>query len=132
MPYQCPICLDDPSSHSLRKMRETPDCIYYYTCPAQASKYNDTEGIINHYRGVLSEIPDRKEWIWIFDASGFTFKHAMEYTLATRIATLITEEFSESLRKIYVVHPTTFISITINVVYPFLSRKIQNMIEIRY
>lgn len=132
MVYQCPICKDDPTSHSLRKMRETHDCVYFYTCPAQASKYNDIEGIINHYRGVLSEIPHDKNWIWIFDASGFSMKHAMEFTLARRMATLITDEFGDSLRKIYVVRPTKFISITINIVYPFLSERIQNMIEIRY
>lgn len=132
MVYHCPICRDDPTSHSLRKTRETSDCVYYYTCPAQASKYNDVEGIMNHYRGVLSEIPSDKEWVWVFDASGFGMKHAMEFTLARRMATLITEEFGHSLRKIYVVRPTTFISITMNVVWPFLTTRIQNLIEIRY
>lgn len=131
MGYTCPICKEDPTSHSLKKARETDDCIYFYTCPAQATKYNDIEGIINHYRGVLTEIPSDKEWIWIFDARGFTLAHAMEITLARRMATLITEEFGWNLRKVYIANPTTFITITMNVIWPFLSNRIKERIEIR-
>lgn len=129
--YICPICKEDPTSHSLRLARETHDCVYFYTCPAQASKYNDTEGILRHYRGVLSEIPREKEWVWIFDAQGFGMKHAIEYTLARRMATLVTNEFGDTLRKIYIVNPTTIVNITINVVWPFLSEQIRERIEIR-
>jgi hypothetical protein len=132
MVYQCPICKEDPTSHSLQKRRETEDCVYFYTCPAQASKYNDTEGILSHYRGVLGEIPEGKEWVWVFDASGFSMKHAMEFTLATQMARLVTEEFGENLRKVYVVRPTTFITITMNVIWPFLSERIRQLITIRY
>ena len=54
MTYTCPLCKLLPSSHSLTKVLEKNNIIYYYTCPAQALLYYDVKGIINHYEGVLS------------------------------------------------------------------------------
>lgn len=130
MVYECPVCKHTPESHSLKRVRETEDCVYFYTCPAQATRYNDTEGILTHYRGVLTEIPVGKEWVWVFDAQGFTMAHAMEFTLATKMATMITQEFGDTLRQIYIIHPTSFIHITINVIWPFLSQRLRNIIRL--
>jgi hypothetical protein len=66
MTYICPLCEIEPLSHSLSKIEETNNVIYYYTCPSKAKLYYDAESIINHYNGVLSEIPCNKKWIWIF------------------------------------------------------------------
>ena len=71
MKYTCPLCKLQPSSHSLTQVLEKNGIIYYYTCPSQAILYYDVKGIINHYDGVLSEIPENKEWVWIFDSLGF-------------------------------------------------------------
>jgi len=70
MTYTCPLCKLLPSSHSLRKVLEKKEIIYYYTCPSQAILYYDTEGIVNHYNGVLSDT-EGKDWIWIFDSLDF-------------------------------------------------------------
>lgn len=128
--YECPICKLDPTSHSLRKIKETSRTVTFYTCPAQASKYNDIEGILQHYYGVLSEIPPHKQWNWVFDGHGFTLSHAMEITLASKMANLIMNHFSHNLRKIQIIRPTTFISITLNIVLPFLSQHIRSIIHI--
>jgi hypothetical protein len=128
--YECPTCKLDPTSHSLRKIKETTHTVIFYTCPSQATKYNDIEGILSHYRGVLSEIPQHKQWIWVFDGHGFTLSHAMEVTLASKMATLIMNQFSHNLRKIKVIRPTSFISITLNIVLPFLSQRVRSLIEI--
>ena len=71
MKYTCPLCKLQPSSHSLTNILEQNGIIYYYTCPSQAILYYDVKGIINHYDGVLSEIPENKEWVWIFYSLGF-------------------------------------------------------------
>jgi hypothetical protein len=128
--YECPICKRDPTSHSLRIVNDTDTCVYLYTRPSEARLYNDTEGILRHYWGVLSDIPSTKQWEWVFDANGFTLTHAMEITLATRMAQMITDNFSHNLRSIRVINPTMFISITINAIWPFLSKEVRDIIHI--
>ena len=88
MTYICPLCKLIPSSHSLTKVLEKKGIIYYYTCPSQAILYYDVNGIVNHYDGVLSEIPENQEWIWIFDSLGFSLIHAMQINVAIELAKL--------------------------------------------
>ena len=65
MKYTCPLCSINPLSHSLTKISEKDDTVYYYTCPAKAELYFDKNSILNHYDGVFSEIPVNKQWVWI-------------------------------------------------------------------
>ena len=132
MSYICPLCKIQPLSHSLTKLSEKNDIIYYYTCPSQAILYYDVEGILNHYDGVLSEIPKDKEWIWIFDSFGFNLTHTLQINVAVEIAKLITHNFSTNLKKIIIINPTFYITMTHKVVMPFLNETIKNIIEINY
>jgi hypothetical protein len=132
MAYMCPLCNLLPNSHSLKKIIETENTIYYYTCPSEAILYYDVKGIINHYNGVLSEIPKNKEWIWIFDSFGFNLKHALETKVAIEMARLITNKFSNNLKKIIIINPTFYITITHKFLLPFLSEKVKNIIDINY
>ena len=132
MSYICPLCKLQPLSHSLTKLSEKNGIIYYYTCPSQAILYYDVEGILNHYKGVLSEIPKDKEWIWIFDSFGFNLTHALQINVAVEIAKLITHNFSTNLKKIIIINPTLYITMTHKVVMPFLNDTIKNIIEINY
>jgi len=131
MQYKCPICTLWPSSHSLKKV-EKNGIFYYYTCPAQATLYYDVKGIINHYDGVLSEIPENKEWIWMFDSAGFGFTHAIQINVAIELSQLISNKFSKNLKKIIIINPTSYITITHNIVMPFLNQKLRDIIEINY
>jgi hypothetical protein len=127
MVYQCPVCLADPTSHSFRILNETDDVIYYYTCPAKASKYNDRDGILAHYDGELTQKGDKK-WVWIFDSEGFDMIHALEVKLAIDMALLINGKHSASLEKICVINPTIFTSIIVNVIWPFLGYHLRSII----
>jgi len=130
--YKCPICTVWPSSHSLVKVGEKNGIVYYYTCPAQAIMYDDVKGIINHYDGVLSEIPENKEWIWIFDSKGFGFTHAIQTNVAIELSKLISNKFSKNLKKIIIINPTFYITITHAMIMPFLNQKVKDIIEINY
>ena len=132
MTYTCPLCKLRPFSHSLTKLLEKKGIIYYYTCPAQAILYYDVEGIVNHYDGVLSEIPENKEWVWIFDSLGFGFIHATQTSVAIELAKLISNKFSKNLKKIIIINPTFYITITHKMLMPFLNNKIKDIIEINY
>jgi hypothetical protein len=128
MSYVCPLCIIDPSNHSLTKLKEINNIIYYYSCPSEAKLYFDTNGIINHYNGILSEIPENKKWIWIFDSKNFELKHFIQINLAIKLAKLITSKFSKNLLKIIIINPTCYILSTYNILLPFLTKDIKDVV----
>ena len=132
MKYTCPLCKLQPSSHSLTNILEQNGIIYYYTCPSQAILYYDVKGIVNHYDGVLSEMPENKEWVWIFDSLGFSIIHAIQTNVAIELAKLISNKFSKNLKKIIIINPTFYIKITHKMIMPFLNKKVKDIIEINY
>lgn len=130
--YECPLCKLVPFSHSLVKISDKKGVIYYYTRPSQAILYYDVKSIISHYDGVLSEIPESKEWIWIFDSLGFSFIHAIQIKVATELTKLISNKFTKNLKKIVIINPAFYIKTTLKVVMPFLNDKLKDIIEIDY
>jgi hypothetical protein len=132
MQYDCPLCKLVPSSHSLTKLPEKNGVIFYYTCPSQATLYYDVKGIVSHYDGLLSETPENKKWVWIFDSKGFGLAHAMQSTVAIELAKLISNKFSKNLKKIIIINPTLYITLTHKMIVPFLSTKVRELIEVNY
>lgn len=129
MPYQCPLCILDPLSHSLNKLTEIDNIIYFYTCPSQAKLYYDANSIIKHYDGILSEIPNNKKWVWIFDSTNFGFKHFSQINVGIELAKLISSKFSGNLQKIIIINPTIYVSSTYRIIYPFLNEKLKSIID---
>jgi hypothetical protein len=128
--YTCPLCLLDPLSHSLTKFLEKDDTFYFYTCPAKAKLYFDTVSIINHYDGVLSEIPENKNWIWVLDTLDFGLNHFLQIEVATELSKLITTKFSKNLKKIIIINPGDYVAPVYSLVKPFLNDKMKSIIEI--
>lgn len=129
MPYTCPFCHVVQSCHSLKQVFERSGVLYYYTCPAQARMYYDAPSIIHHYKGVLSEIPETKEWVWIFDSKGFSVDHAMQTTVAIELAQLLST--FTNLKKIIIINPTFYVKVTYHVVLPFLNT-LKYLVEMNY
>jgi hypothetical protein len=132
MVYTCPLCLLDPLSHSLTNFLKKDNTYYFYTCPSKAKLYFDTTSIINHYDGVLSEIPENKKWIWVFDGMGFGLKHFLQIEVAIELSKLISSKFSKNLEKIIIINPSGYISSVYNIIRPFLNNKITSIIKINY
>ena len=88
------------------------------------------KGIVNHYDGVLSEMAENKEWVWIFDSLGFSFIHATQTNVAIELANLISNKFSKNLKKIIIINPTFYITIIHKMIIPFLNNKVRDIIEI--
>ena len=126
--YVCPICAINPSSHSLKKLYEKQNILYYYTCPSKALLYNDKIGILNHYEGVISEI--NQPWIWVFDGSEFGLAHSLEVDIGIQLAKLMAK-YSEHLQKIIIIHPTIYVSTIYTILYPFLTKKMKEIIEFK-
>jgi hypothetical protein len=129
MTFICPVCEIDPTSHSLKNLGTRNDVTYFYTRPAIATKYDDYKGILHHYNGVLSE--NANNWIWVFDCKGFTTKHLFEIQVGIGLAKLITQKFSHNLNQILIINPTWHVKTVIDLVSPFLNKKLRSIIVIQ-
>lgn len=128
MTFVCSVCKDEPRAHSFKKIGEKDNVNYFYTCPAKALKYNDTEGILIHYRGTLNDYKDQK-WVWIFDSKKFSAKHAINIPLAVELAKLI-KSYSSTLVKIEIINATWHIRSLLKIITPFLDEKTKGVIQI--
>jgi hypothetical protein len=132
MKYSCPFCALDPLSHSLIEITESNNTLYYYTCPSKAKLYFDVKSIINHYDGVLSEIPENKHWVWVFDSTDFNMKHFLQISVGIELAKLISSKFSGNLQKIIIMNPNMYILYVYRLLKPFLNKKLRSVIEMNY
>ena len=124
----CKICDDEPGSHSFEFYGKTKEGVYmYYTCPGDASKYWDTEGILNHYKEVLEQNNNNK-WCWIFDSKGFDVKHSLEIGTAMGIIDILSK-YENSLCEIQILNGNILIKGFYSLIYPFLSKEIINKIK---
>jgi hypothetical protein len=122
--YECPVCARDPTSHSLKQL--SPGV--FYTKPAEATKYWDKDGILEHYGGVLGA--HEGAWKWIFDSEGFSMKHMFEVDVAIGIARLITQKYSTHLTEIQIINPSWVVTMTLHIVRPFLSKRVLDLIQV--
>jgi hypothetical protein len=125
---ECPICAIDPTSHSLKRLENLEDgTVVMYTKPAEATRYWDRDGILIHYDNSLSQISGN--WIWIFDAEGFSTKHMFEIGVATSLARLISSKYSERLVKIVITNPSPIVELVVIIVKPFLNKKMRSLLS---
>ena len=129
--FTCPICEKEPGSHSFIELsyNENLKIQTFYTCPAAATKYDDYDGIMQHYNGMLSQNGDTP-WIWIFDSKGFSTKHLLEIRVGIGLANLISTKYSHNLKKICIVNANKYVFIVHNILQPFLPQKVKDVIAI--
>jgi hypothetical protein len=127
MTFICEICKINPNSHSLKKIKESKELIYYYTCPSEATN-NETEGIKNHFKGVLSELKEKK-WIWILDMKNFGLKNFSAIHSSMEIARLITEKYVTNLQKISVINQNPYTEIIYNIIKPIFNERLRSIID---
>lgn len=129
----CLYCYKNPKSHSFVKVNEFIDnnnrqVILYYTKPADAELYYDTDSIITHYRNELKTLENRY-WIWEFDAEGFGFKHSTNISLALQLSKVITNEFGEKLLEIRIRNMNKFSRIVLNAIWYALNKSMREKIK---
>jgi hypothetical protein len=127
MVYECPVCKAKPGSHSLRRLADQDGKAIFYTRPAEATKYWDLPGILDHYDGTLGEYMG--PWIWVFDAAGFSWTHALQFDVAIGIAKLITQKYSATLEAIRIINPTPLVNFVRRIIWPFLNKKLKALLE---
>ena len=95
----CQICFDEPGSHSFYLLKTEKNVNFYYTCPAEATKYWDTQGILKHYEEVLT-LNGQNPWVWIFDSQDFGINHSMQINIALGIIRMLKEKYGQYLQEI--------------------------------
>ena len=124
----CPICAIDASSHSFDFLYVNDGVNIFYTCSANATKYNDTEGILTHFKLSLDFYKCfEKSWEWIFDFRGFELKHIMEIRTAIGIAEII-NNYSKYLTKIRIINMNRYTHTMMKIITPFLNKDVQSKI----
>jgi len=101
----CATCVKEPSAHSFKRVSEKNGICIFYTKPASATKYTDTEGTISHVDRALQAIGPKK-WTWIFDGDGFEAQHALALHTGRGILNLIEEKYGSQLQQILFINPT--------------------------
>ncbi len=124
----CIICEKEPGSHSFEYRGKNSNLVnIYYSCPAKATKYWDTKGIIAHYKELLDE-NNHQPWSWYFDSTGFGFVHSLEIATALGLVALL-KEHNDSLQSIHIIYPTIYIKALYNIIKPFLTSDLIKKID---
>jgi hypothetical protein len=104
----CDVCAKDPSAHSFKKVGEKRGIVMFYTKPAQATKYKDTEGIKKHVDAMLQQVVS-KRWMVIIDGDGFEAKHLAEFQTGHSLTELFFTTYSANLVEVKIINPTIYI-----------------------
>lgn len=98
----CPICQSTPDAHSFQTIPSVNPSIHLlYSCPAKASQYYHSSGVLQHFALTVNKI--NKPWVYILDCSGFTFQHASQIHTSIEIAKRVLEK-EHLLKKVYIIH----------------------------
>lgn len=125
----CAKCAEYPKSHSLEyrgRICEPPHYDIWYSCPGNAIEYDDHHGIMNHYRNAFQTI--QHPWVWIFDAHGFSWEHALCVRTAIGIAQLLASH--SYLEEIRIRNSNSYLNSILYITKPFLGERLRNKIII--
>lgn len=128
MSIVCKTCMEDFSSHSFNRIGYTLEGGHiFYTKISNASKYDDTEGIVNHCSNYLNTInPD--DWSWIMDFDGFGLRHTLGINTGLRLSHLI-NKFGR-LRYLIVINTNTFVEQMLSLIKLTLNKEYHQCIKI--
>ena len=124
----CSICFKDFTSHSFNKVCDTLEGGHvFYTKISNASKYDDTKGIVSHCTKYLNHIkPDK--WSWIIDFEGFGIKHTLGMSTGIQLAKLINHY--GKLHDLIFVNSNTFVEKMLKMITLILDKQYHKCIKI--
>jgi len=104
----CDICKVDFTSHSFNLLCNTLEGGHiFYTKISNASKYDDTDGIVKHVTNYLHYINPNDKWSWIMDFDGFGLKHTLGINTGIQLSKLI-NTFGK-LKYLFVINTNGFV-----------------------
>ena len=128
----CEICAREPYSHSFRPIHDTSNVCVFYTCIANAKKYDDEDGIVQHYDAYLNAFD--KEWIWLLDCKGLSAKHLVCHKVGIRLCELLYGDrgYEKRLKKIVIVNPDIYVRMLYTIMWPFLTENTNDKVIFDY
>lgn len=123
----CQTCIDIPGAHSFHTVGEYNTIPILYTKVADAKYYDDTHGILLHYRNLLGLL-EGKEWIWVFDCKDLGIKHCFELQTAKGICNILKQ--NGNVAHILIINSNTFLNIILESIAFFLHESIKKKIKI--
>lgn len=97
-----------------------------YTKVADAKHYNDTIGILQHYKNLLALL-EGKKWIWIFDCKDLGIKHCFEFQTAKGICDLLKQ--NGNVAHILIINSNIYLNIILDSISFFLDESIKSKIK---
>ena len=94
----------------------------------QATKYYDKESVEIHCREKLQEKGDTNKWIFIFDGTGYTLRHAMEIGVSLSFLRVV-KEHADTLLEIRILNTSSYVSTMLTIMKPFIPHKIYSKIN---
>ena len=124
----CPICLEDFTAHSFSLICNTLEGGHiFYTKISNASRYDDTEGIVNHCTNYLKHVNPEK-WSWVMDFEGFGIKHTLGINTGIRLSKLI-NSFGK-LQNLIVININPFVEQMLKLIKLTLNKEYHDCIHI--
>lgn len=104
----CKPCSEDFTAHSFNLITTTLEGgPIFYTKISNASKYDDTEGIVNHCTNYLNYINPTEKWCWIIDFEDFGIKHTLGINTGIQLSKLINK--IGKLKYLFVINTNGFV-----------------------
>jgi len=128
----CEVCAQEPYSHSFRPIPDSSNVRVFYTCIANAKKYDDEVGIVHHYDAYLSAV--EKEWVWLFDCQGLSAKHLVCHKVGMKLCELLCGDrgYGKRLKKVVIVNPDIYVRMLYTLMWPFLTEEIDSKVLFDY
>jgi len=124
----CAICKEDFTSHSFNHLSNTLEGGHiFYTKISNASKYDDTDGIVNHCTNYLNYIKPEK-WCWIIDFDEFGLKHTLGLNTGIQLSRLI-NRFGR-LKYLIVINTNGFVEQMLKMIKLTLNKEYHSSIRI--
>jgi hypothetical protein len=124
----CKSCDVDPKSHSFFRIATEDNVQIFYSCPSEATKYFDKQSVEIHCREKLQEKGDTCKWIFIFDGTGYTLRHAMAIGVSLSFLRVI-KEHADTLLEIRILNTSSYVSTMLTIMKPFIPHNIYSKIN---
>ena len=124
--FICKYCKDNPTLHTFRIYKDTPEHTIYYSCISESTDKN-IEQIIYHINGFL-EHNTNKSWSWIIDSRDFKFEL---YTISLTLELIkIYSKYRNTLIEMQLINMNNWMKCLINICKPFMSTELYEKIKI--
>lgn len=126
---RCPDCQKNPFYHSFRNLGRSGDGrSILFSKPSEAVENSLTEGTIPKYIDHLNEVSEKGEWVWILDSRGFENLEVPSLSALHSIYSKLTDQISNTLKTIFIIHSNWKIELILTVCGPFISQETRNKI----